>query len=440
MGVKVYLLPLGCAKNMVNAEQMAALIQKDGMELAERPEEADVAVVNTCGFIAAAQEEAINAILQLAQLKKQGGLKALVASGCLTQRFQNEFFAELPEVDAILGTGSYLDIVDAIRTALSGKRSRWMKDQACSPLMSPRTLLGPAYSAYLRVAEGCDNRCAYCVIPYLRGPYRSAPMEQLLEEARLLALQGAKELLVVAQDVSRYGTDLYGKRMLPALLRELCRIDGIEWIRLHYLYPDEMDDELLETVRAEDKIVKYFDIPIQHIDDGILKAMNRRGDSALIKKLFEKIRIMMPEAVIRTTLIVGFPGEGEREFSKLYQFLQEQRLERAGVFCYSQEDGSPAAEMAGQVDEAVKEERRRRLFDLQESIMDEKSRALVGKTFQLLACGFDESGRQYGRTYMDSPDIDGAVYFDGDAEEGSFVTVKIYHANGCELLGELVTR
>ena len=439
MAVKVYLLPLGCAKNMVNAEQMIAQIEQAGMEMVEHPEEADVAVVNTCGFIAAAQEEAIEALLQLAQLKKQGSLKALVASGCLTQRFQKEFFDELPEVDAILGTGSYFDIVDAISAALNGKKSRWVKDQASSPIMAKRSLLGPAYSAYLRVAEGCDNRCAYCVIPFLRGPYRSAPMEQLVDEARWLASQGTKELLVVAQDVSRYGTDLYGKRMLPELLRELCRIDGIHWIRLHYLYPDEMDDELLRTVAQEDKIVKYFDIPIQHIDDGILKAMNRRGNSELIKKLFGKIRSMMPEAVIRTTLIVGFPGEGEQEFSKLYQFLQEQRLERAGVFCYSQEEGSPAARMENQVDEAVKEERRQKLFDLQDSIMDEKSRALVGKTFQLLACGYDESGRQYGRTYMDSPDIDGVVYFDGDVKEGSFVTVKVFHANGCELLGELIT-
>lgn len=439
MAETVYLASLGCAKNLVNSEQMLALIREAGYSITQTPEEATVAVVNTCGFIDSAKSEAIETILKLAQLKDEGDLKVLVVAGCLTERYREEVLSELPEVDAVCGTGSYTDVVAAIQGALKGERPGFFAPQETAALGGGRELLTPKYSAYLRIAEGCDNKCSYCVIPSLRGPFRSRPMEELINEAKGLAANGCKELLIIAQDISRYGTDLYGERRLYALLEQLCRIEGLHWIRLHYLYPDELDDQLLEVVAREEKILKYFDLPLQHISDRVLRDMNRRGSGKLIRERLDKIRALMPDAVFRTSLIVGFPGETDEEFSELYDFLREYKLERAGVFCYSQEEGSVAAEMPDQIDEQIKERRRNSIFLLQEQVMDEKSNALIGQDLEVLACGLDEEGRQYGRSYMDSPDIDGVVFFDDPAvEEGTFITVRITDAVASELFGEVI--
>jgi ribosomal protein S12 methylthiotransferase len=439
MKTKVYLLSLGCAKNQVNAEQMLALLEQAGMEIVAEPAGADAVIVNTCGFIEGAKTEAIEAILEMAELKSQGLVKALVVTGCLTERYKAEFLAELPEVDAALGTGSYGDIVEAVQQALEGNSGlEYFAPQDSGCLTGKRHLLTPDYTAYLRIAEGCNNRCSYCVIPFIRGRFRSVPMEDLIAEAKELVAGGAKELLVIAQDITRYGMDLYGKPSLAALLQELEKIEGLQWIRLHYLYPDVLTDELLETCAKSEKILHYFDMPIQHINDRVLKRMNRHGDGNMIRERIRKIREYMPDAVIRTSLIVGFPGETEEEFTELYDFLCEYRLERAGVFCYSQEEGSAAAEMPDQIDEDTKELRRARIYQLQEEIMEEKSRSFLGKTLTVLCCGEDEAGNLYGRSYMDSPDIDGLVFIkDAEAEAGEFLSVQITYTDGCDLYGTL---
>ncbi len=441
MSIRIHMNSLGCAKNLVNAEQMLALLRQEGMEIVEDPALADAAIVNTCGFIDAAKQEAIDVILETAALKEQGNLKALVATGCLVERYQDEIMAELPELDAVCGTGSYTDIVQAVRQALAGKKAAFLQPAAQAALEGGRRLLTPAYSAFLRIAEGCNNHCSYCVIPSLRGPFRSRPMESIVKEARELAEQGAKELLVVAQDTTRYGTDLYGRRALPELVEQLCQIPGVEWVRLHYLYPDELDDELLDVMERCPAAIPYFDIPIQHISDRVLKQMNRRGDGALIRERIETIRRRFPEAVIRTSLIVGFPGETEEEFDQLYRFLDEYKLERAGVFSYSQEEGSAAAAMEGQIAEEEKQRRREILEELQDAVMDEFSQGLVGRTMKTLCCGYDEEQNVYiGRTYMDSPDVDGVLFFTADkpVEEGDFVQVEIQSAVGAELIGQAV--
>lgn len=441
MPIRIHMNSLGCAKNLVNAEQMLALLRQEGMEIVEDPALADAAIVNTCGFIDAAKQEAIDVILETAALKEQGNLKALVATGCLVERYQDEIMAELPELDTVCGTGSYTDIVQAVRQALAGKKAAFLQPAAQAALEGGRRLLTPAYSAFLRIAEGCNNHCSYCVIPSLRGPFRSRTMESIVKEARELAEQGAKELLVVAQDTTRYGTDLYGRRALPELLEQLCQIPGVEWVRLHYLYPDELDDELLDVMERCPAAIPYFDIPIQHISDRVLKQMNRRGDGALIRERIETIRRRFPEAVIRTSLIVGFPGETEEEFDQLYRFLDEYKLERAGVFSYSQEEGSAAAAMEGQIAEEEKQRRREILEELQDAVMDEFSQGLVGRTMKTLCCGYDEEQNVYiGRTYMDSPDVDGVLFFTADkpVEEGDFVQVEIQSAVGAELIGQAV--
>lgn len=439
MSIKIHMNSLGCAKNLVNSEQMLALLRQAGMEVVEDLAQADVAIVNTCGFIDAAKQEAIDTILETAQWKQQGQLKALIATGCLVERYQDEILQELPELDAVCGTGSYTDIVEAVQQALAGQKRAYLASSAQAALEGDRQLITKPYSAFLRIAEGCNNHCSYCIIPSLRGPFRSRTLEHIWQEARQLAAQGAKELLVIAQDTTRYGTDLYGRRALPELVEGLCQIEGVEWIRLHYLYPDELDDALLDVMERNPKVVRYFDIPLQHINDRVLKAMNRRGDSALIKERINTIRSRFPEAVIRTSLIVGFPGETEEEFDELYRFLDEYKLERAGVFAYSQEEGTVAGAMPDQIPEEEKERRREILVELQDAVMDEFSQKLVGTTQRVLCCGYDpEHEMFYGRTYMDSPDVDGIVYFYADepVEEGTFVPVKIENAVSAELFGE----
>ena len=423
--MKIAFISLGCDKNRVNTEQMMALCQAAGHEVTGEPDGADVAVVNTCGFIDSAKEEAIATILEVAPLKETGRLKKLLVAGCLSQRYQDEVLTELPEVDGILGTGSYTDIVSAAEAAMAGETPKLFGDIDRTVEDGARLVSTPSYTAFLKIAEGCNNRCAFCVIPSLRGRYRSRPMESLLAEAGQLAGAGVKELILVAQDITRYGTDLYGRHALPELLRELCRLD-FHWIRLHYFYPDEVTDEL--------------DIPLQHCNDGILKAMNRRGTKAQIEALLGKLRARIPGLVIRTSIICGLPGEGEAEFEELCGFLRENALERAGVFAFSPEEGSPAADMPDQVPEDVKRRRVERLVDLQSGVMDAWNEARLGTVMEVLCEGFDpDMGCWAGRTYADSVDVDGHVYFTagGMVPAGSFVNVRITGTADGDLTGEI---
>ena len=432
------MISLGCAKNLVNSEQMLYLMSEAGFTLVPEAEGADLAIVNTCGFIDAAKTEAIDNILELAELKKQGKLGGLIVTGCLAERYKDSILSELPEIDAVLGVGNFKDIVAAANTVMEGRNLSLFGSNSAPVDEIPRVVsTGPAW-AYLRIAEGCNNFCAFCAIPYIRGRYRSRSMENILEEARDLAAHGVKELIVIAQDITRYGTDLYGKRSLAALCRELAKIEGIEWIRLHYLYPDQFDDELIDEIASNDKIVKYLDIPIQHINDGILKAMNRRGTGGEIRSLFKTLRQRIPGLVLRTSLISGLPGEGEAEFEELCEFLKEARIERVGVFPFSPEEGTPAASMP-HVDEAEAQRRADLIMELQAPIMDDYCNSFLGKTIRVLYEYYDEeSGYHVGRSYADSPDIDGLVLFSGDCAEGDMVDVLITDTDEGLLIGEQV--
>lgn len=436
---KVALISLGCPKNLVNSEQMLYLMCEAGMEIVPEPEEAEAVVINTCGFIESAKSEAIDTIIEMGELKKAGKIKSIVVTGCMAQRYKDDILKELPEIDSVLGTGSYGDIVDAVKNSLKGKPMAKFEDIDGALDETGRIVsTGPGW-AYMRIAEGCNNRCAFCVIPSIRGKYRSRKMEDILDEARALAQTGTKELIVVAQDITRYGTDLYGKRSLSELLRKLCEIRGIEWIRLHYLYPDEFDDELISVIASEKKILKYVDIPIQHINDDILKRMNRRGTGDDIRALLKKLREKIPEVVIRTSLIVGLPGEGEDEFDELCGFLREAKIERAGVFVFSPEEGTPAAEMTDRCDADVATRRQEIVMDIQAEIMDDWSREFVGKTVRVLCEGYDEEiGLQFGRSFADSPDIDGIVFFSGECAAGELVEVEITEIADGEWFGREV--
>lgn len=425
---RVAFISLGCAKNLVNTEQMMALCREAGHTIVEDPAEADVAVLNTCGFIDSAKAEAIDNILQLGELKKTGFLQKLLVAGCLSQRYREEIQQELPEVDGMLGTGSYTDVVPAIEKLMRDEQALYFGNISRTEENGPRIVATPGYMAYLKIAEGCSNWCAFCIIPALRGKYRSRPMESLLEEARGLAQAGVKELIVIAQDITRYGTDFDGKHHLAELLRALCQIEGFRWIRLHYLYPDDFDDDLIDTIASEEKILPYLDIPIQHANDKILSVMNRRGTKQEILDLFRKLRERIPGLVLRTSLICGLPGEGEAEFEELCQFLNEVKIERAGVFQYSPEEGTPAARMENQVPEDIAARRVELVVDLQSRIMDEFNESRLGETLEVLCEGFDgDMGCFCGRTYADSPDIDGRVYFTagGEIPAGTFVNVLI---------------
>ena len=443
MPVKLGLISLGCAKNLVDSEHMLAMLQEDGIQIVDDVTDADVAVINTCGFIEAAKREAIETILETAQLKETGSLKALVVTGCLVQRYKDEIAQELPEIDAVLGTGSYTNIVEAVHAALKNTGHAY---EAFDPISlaeqeNARLLLTPRHYAYLKIAEGCSNRCAYCVIPQLRGKFRSRTMENILEEARELAASGVREIIVIAQDITMYGQDLYGKPMLPKLLRQLCALD-FTWVRVHYLYPDEITEEMIEVIAEEPKIVKYLDIPIQHVNDRILTAMHRRGNSEYLSKLFAALRARIPGVVLRTSLIVGLPGDTNEEFEELCDFLRETRIERVGVFCYSPEEGSEAAEMPDQIEEAVKQHRRLIIEELQSDILDSFAARVKGQLLDVLCEGWDpETGLYYGRCYADSPDVDGRVLFDSafSVEEGQFVSVRINGASGEELEGTTET-
>jgi len=421
-------ISLGCAKNQVDCERMMYRVQEAGHTVCEGILGCDVVVINTCGFIDSAKSEAIDYILQTAALKAEGQVGKILVTGCLSQRYQMEILEQLPEVDGVLGTGSYTEVVSAIEDILSDTRVIRFGSIDAPEQETGRILTTPEHYAYLKIAEGCDNRCAYCIIPYLRGKFRSRQMDDILYEARLLADSGVKELIVVAQDTSRYGTDFpEHKRLLPELLRQLCQIDGFHWIRIHYVYPDEIDDELIDVIASEPKIVKYLDIPIQHCNSDILKLMNRRGDGEFLRNLFAKLRQRIPGLVLRTSVITGLPGEGEEEFIELCQFLKEQKLERVGAFAFSPEEGTPAAEME-HVDASVALERAQQIETIQTDIMDAYSQQMIGMTIEVLVDGFDPEFEQfYGRTFADSPEIDGRVWIASDEElaEGSFVNVTI---------------
>ena len=437
--MKIAFVSLGCAKNLVNTEQMMALVKAAGHTVTGDPEGADVAVLNTCGFIDSAKSEAIQNILELAALKDQGKLGKLLVAGCLTQRYRDEILEELPEIDGILGTGSYTDIVPAIESVMEGDTPTYFGDIDHTIEDGARIVSTPPYTAFLKIAEGCDNRCAYCVIPSLRGRYRSRTMESLLAEAKKLADDGVKELIVIAQDITRYGTDLYRKRMLPELLTELCKLP-FHWVRLHYLYPDELDDALIDVIAREHKLLKYIDIPLQHINDRILKAMNRRSTKAEIIALLKKLRERLPGLVLRTSLICGLPGETEEEFEELCDFLRESGIERAGIFQFSPEEGTPAAVMPDQVDPDTAKRRVELLVELQSRVMDAWNESRLGETLEVLCEGFDpDMGCYAGRSYADSPDVDGKVFFTaaGLVPAGTFVNVRITGTSDGDLTGEI---
>ncbi len=436
MAVKVGMVSLGCAKNLVNGEQMLHLLREAGYEITADLGETEVLIVNTCAFIDSAKQEAIDTILEFAELKKEGRLKKLLVTGCLSQRYRKEILKELPEVDGVLGTGSYDEIVPAVAAALRGETPQCFGDISAPVSEEEREVTtGPGW-AYLKIAEGCDNRCSYCVIPSIRGRYRSRPMEGILREAEALAKLGIKELIVVAQDITRYGVDLYGEPRLAALVRELAKIEGVRWIRLHYLYPDLITDELIDLVASEPKVVKYLDIPIQHISDGILKKMNRRGTGREIEALLTLLRQRIPGLVLRTSLITGLPGEGEKEFEELCAFLKRAKLERAGVFAYSPEEGTPAYSM-DRPDAETASHRAELAVDIQSEIMDEFNASRLDTVQEVLAEGYDRfADCWYGRTYADSPEVDGKVFFTGSGvKPGEFVRVRITDTLEGDLVG-----
>ena len=434
-------ISLGCAKNQVDCERMMYRVKDAGYDVSGGVEGCDVVVINTCGFIDSAKSEAIENILTMGALKAEGRIGKILVTGCLSQRYQDLIMEEMPEVDGVLGTGSYTEIVPAIEKLLQDQVVSEFGDIDAPEVESGRIVTTPEHYAFIKIAEGCDNHCAYCVIPSLRGKFRSRKMEDVLYEANLLAESGVKELIVVAQDTSRYGTDLPGhQRLLPELLRQMCKIEKLQWIRVHYVYPDEIDDAFIQVMAEEPKIVKYLDIPIQHCSNKILELMNRRGDGTYLRELFAKLRQQIPGLVIRTSIITGLPGEGEEEFEELCNFLKEQKLPRVGAFPFSPEEGTPAAEME-HVDNDTAMARAEQVEILQSRIMDEYNASWIGQEVQVLVDGYDEEFEQYfGRTYADSPDIDGRVWIScpEDLTEGEFVTVYIDGTEDGDLTGFLV--
>ena len=423
------LISLGCAKNLVNSEQMIYLMSEAGYELISSTADSDIVIINTCGFIDSAKQEAIDTIFEVYQENKN-----IIVTGCLAERYKEEIGNEIPEIKALLGVCSFDEIVQAADTVLSGNSFSSFKDNSSPVEEIPRVIsTGPGW-AYLRIAEGCNNFCAFCSIPYIRGRYRSRTMENIIAEAQDLALHGIREIIIIAQDITRYGIDLYGKCSLTELLKSISEIDGIEWIRLHYLYPELIDDELIAEIADNPKIVKYLDIPIQHINSNILKAMNRRGSGDDIRLLFKKLRNQIPGLVLRTSLISGLPGETEAEFNELCQFLKEAKIERAGVFPFYPEEGTPAAAMEHCCFEEAQKRADFIMTEIQGPIMDDFCNSFIGKTIQVL-CEYEENGKLFGRSYADSPDIDGQVIFDGDCPEGDFALVTIEAADDGYLYG-----
>lgn len=442
MKTSVGMVSLGCAKNQVDAEMLMAQLKQDGFELKDDAAMADIAIVNTCGFIDSAKKEAVEEILELARLKAEGKIQKIVVTGCMAQRYQEQIHNELPEVDAVVGIGANGDIGQILRDMMGRGYAQAFPDKQNMPLSGERELSTPSYFSYIKIAEGCNNHCTYCAIPAIRGPFRSRTMESVEEEARALAANGCKELILIAQDTTRYGQDLYGKYSLAKLLRRLCRIEGIRWIRTLYCYPEAITDELLETMAQEEKIVKYLDLPLQHASGTIMKAMNRIGDRKYLTDLMGKIRGAVPGITLRTTFIAGFPGETEADFTELAEFVKEIGFDRMGCFPYSQEEGTAAAKMENQIDEALKQHRAEILMQTQMDIMQEKGEERIGQELEVLVEGFDRYAEcWFGRSAMDAPDIDGKVFFttaDKPPVQGSFVKVAITDCMDCDLFGELI--
>ena len=439
--MKIFCVSLGCDKNLVDTEMMLGLLNKDGYTFTDDEHEADVVVVNTCCFIGDAKEESVNTILEMAELKKEGRCKALIVTGCMAQRYKQEILDEIPEVDGILGTSTYDEISNVLKKVLGGSRESCFHDLNALPNVEvPRVVTTGGYYAFLKIAEGCDKRCTYCIIPDLRGSYRSVPMERLIEEAKQLASQGVKELILVAQETTLYGIDLYKKKSLPKLLHELCKIPGIQWIRIQYCYPEEITQELIETIREEEKVCNYLDIPIQHASDRILKRMGRRTNQKQLREMIASLRSQIPDIALRTTLISGFPGETEEDQEEVMRFVDEMEFERLGVFAYSQEEDTPAAEFPDQVPQELKEERRDEIMELQQEISYEKSQSMIGKVLEVMIEGKVADENAYvGRTYMDAPGVDGLIFINTDLDmmSGDFVRAKVTGALEYDLIGEI---
>ena len=439
--MKILFVSLGCDKNLVDTEMMMGELLQKGYEFTDDEAEADIAVVNTCCFIGDAKEESINTLLEMAELKASGQIKLLVAAGCLAQRYKEEIQTEIPEVDVIIGTTAIDSIVEAIDEALKGTGHNHYADLNAKPLTGvKRVMTTGGHFAYLKIAEGCNKRCTYCIIPSLRGPFRSVPMEQLAEEAKELADQGVKELILVAQETTVYGVDLYGKKMLPELLKELAKIDGIQWLRIQYCYPEEITEELVQAIKTEEKVCHYLDIPIQHASDAVLKRMGRRTNQAELRERIAHLREEIPDIVLRTTLIAGFPGETEEDHEELMQFVDEMEFDRLGVFAYSAEEDTPAAEYPDQIPQEVKEERRDAIMELQQEIAFEKAEAKVGQILEVMIEGkVADENAFVGRTYMDAPNVDGLIFVNADVPlmSGDFCRVKVTGALEYDLIGEL---
>lgn len=447
--MKIGVVSLGCPKNLVDSETMLGLIHEENYEITNDPSEAEIIIVNTCGFIESAKEESINTILQMAEYKKSGSCKYIIVTGCLSQRYAEELFNELPEADAIAGVEVYDEIGSIIKRVMNGERFIMLERTKPDVIYTsretflPRILTTPSYTAYLKIAEGCDNCCSYCAIPKIRGPYRSKPMEQVLKEAKALAANGVKELIVVAQDTTRYGEDLPGGKLLLAdLLKELNKIESLKWIRVMYCYPNNFTDELIETFASLDKVCKYVDLPLQHASNRLLASMNRYDTREEVETLLAKLRKRIPGIVIRTTFIVGFPGETDADFEELKEFVEQQRFENAGVFAYSQEEGTIAGAMPNQIPDEIKQERYHELMALQAQISEEIHKDTEGQTLEVLVEGIEEdgSGLHYGRSYREAPDIDGLVFIEnpGDIKPGCFVKVNILQGFTYESVGERI--
>lgn len=440
--MKILFVSLGCDKNLTDTETMLGMLTEKGHQMVDDEADAEVIVINTCCFIHDAKEESIQTILEMAAYKKEGNLKALIVTGCLAQRYQQEILDEIEEVDAVLGTTSYDKIVDAIEQAVEGKKSLALND--LNALVLPdakRVITTGGHFAYLKIAEGCDKHCTYCIIPKIRGNFRSVPMERLIEEATSLAEQGVKELILVAQETTLYGKDLYGEKSLPRLLRELCKISGLRWIRILYCYPEEITDELIQVMKEEDKICKYLDLPIQHASDDILKRMGRRTSKAQLTAIIEKLRREIPEIALRTTLITGFPGETKEQHEELMEFIDEMEFDRLGVFTYSPEEDTPAAKMEHQIDEAVKEERQAELMELQQEIAFDLAEDMIGREVLVMIEGKVADENAYvGRTYKDAPNVDGLIFVEADEElmSGDFAKVRVTGAVEYDLIGEII--
>lgn len=441
--MKILFVSLGCDKNLVDTEKMLGILGGDGFQFTDSEEEADVIIINTCCFIGDAKEESVNTILEMARCKEEGRCKALLVTGCLAQRYKDEILTEIPEVDGILGTSSYDQIGAMVKQILEEKKehvSCFRDINALPRTDGGRMVTTGGHYAFLKIAEGCDKHCTYCIIPSLRGSYRSVPMEDLLQEARGLAAQGVKELILVAQETTLYGVDLYGEKSLPRLLRELAKIPGIQWIRIQYCYPEEITDELIQVIREEEKVCHYLDIPIQHASDPVLKRMGRRTNQEELRRIIGKLRKEIPDIAIRTTLISGFPGETEEDHEELMAFVDEMEFERLGVFAYSLEEDTPAAQMPDQVPQELKEERRDEIMELQQEIAFEKAESLVGRVLDVMIEGKVADEPAYvGRTYMDSPNVDGLIFVNADLQlmSGDFVRVKVTGASEYDLIGEV---